>query len=713
MEQSCAKTGCSGKIVDGYCDTCGKAASPSPARATTASAVASSAASRGSLSSRSTSSSSSRRSSRGSRVNSDRLLGAGFVSLPELPPQDPLLLVIDNPVVPERKRFCGNCDAKLTREKGFCPNCGNEYSFIPTLNVGDILEDQFEIKGPIAFGGLGWIYLAWDKVLSRWTVLKGLLNSKDPAAAAAALAERQFLAAVKHPKIVTIYNFITRGTGGFIVMEYVGGKTLKALRQERGPLPPAEAIAYIHAILPAFAYLHRLGYIYCDFKPDNCMLEGDDVKLIDLGGVRRIEDTGGDIYGTKGYSAPEASAEPSISADLYTVARTLAVLMFDFGFQGAYLKTLPPPTEQPLLAEFDSLRRWFNKATANDPDQRFQYAEEMADQLLGVLRDVVCKSGKTKHVESKYFQAEHLSSEIEADYPTQYKLPALKMDPNDPATTALVGLVGLPDATLVENLKLLSRKIGDSAEYYFFVAAVHLEAGRLPDTAQALKRASELSPDDWRLQWFLGKIALVEGKPGEAVKSFDAVMDELPGEVAPRLAKAVSLEIAGLDDEAISLFENVVEVEPSLVGAFFGLSRCMMRKGHRSGAVTTLARIPASSSMAVYAKMKTARLLMETASGMPNEADLLLAGQTLSGLTVEGYEVNKVSADLFLVALEVVLKSRKPNPSTQILGHAFDERNLRLGAEQQLRKTAKYAKSNEERTSLIDRANAVRPWTLF
>ena len=101
------------------------------------------------------------------------------------------------------------------------------------------------------------------------------------------MAERQFLAAVKHPNIVGIYNFVQQGAEGFIVMEYVGGKTLKHIRQERGPLPAAEAIAYIHRILPAFAYLHQLGLVYCDFKPDNVMLEGDDVKLIDLGGVRR------------------------------------------------------------------------------------------------------------------------------------------------------------------------------------------------------------------------------------------------------------------------------------------------------------------------------------------------------------------------------------------------------------------------------------------
>ena len=88
-------------------------------------------------------------------------------------------------------------------------------------------------------------------------------------------------------------------------MEYVNGTTVKTLRKERGPLPPAEAIAYVHRILAAFAYLHAAGMVYCDMKPDNFMLEGTppDVKLIDMGGVRRLDDPGGDIYGTRGYSA--------------------------------------------------------------------------------------------------------------------------------------------------------------------------------------------------------------------------------------------------------------------------------------------------------------------------------------------------------------------------------------------------------------------------
>jgi serine/threonine-protein kinase PknG len=218
-------------------------------------------------------------------------------------------------------------------------------------------------------------------------VLKGLLNTEDASSAAVAVAERQFLASVKHANIVGIYNFVKYGSEGFIVMEYVGGQTLKEIRKSRGRLPIAEAIAYIHRILSAFSYLHQLGLVYCDFKPDNAMVEGNDVKLIDMGGVRRIDDMTGDIYGTVGYSAPEAGEGPTAVSDLFTIGRTLAVLITDIrGFSKEHLYSLPSPEEEPLFREQESLYRFLLKSTAENPDDRFQSADEMADQLLGVLR---------------------------------------------------------------------------------------------------------------------------------------------------------------------------------------------------------------------------------------------------------------------------------------------------------------------------------------
>ena len=384
MARACTDPSCPGQFDGGFCDTCGRAEPASgattPATAsrssvpstatpvTTASssvhtareggygrvtgrvtgarrpAPAGGTATGTTPGTAATGSSTRTRSSRGSSSRR-RALGGGLVQMPVEPPSDPLLLVMADTRIPDSKAICPNCGNRVNPDKRFCSNCGAEYSFKPSLKAGDVLADQYEVKGPIAFGGLGWIYLAMDTRLNRWVVLKGLLNARDTAAAAAAVAERQFLASVKHGKIVGIYTFVQRGGESFIVMEYVGGRTLKAIRREQGSLPPPEAMAFILGILPAFGYLHDQGLVYCDFKPDNVMLEGDDVKLIDMGAVRRIDDPHGDIYGTTGYKAPEADDNPQAVSDLYTVGRTLAVLLMDFDNTGRWKQALPPPGE--------------------------------------------------------------------------------------------------------------------------------------------------------------------------------------------------------------------------------------------------------------------------------------------------------------------------------------------------------------------------------
>src|SRR5215469_2211011 len=459
--ERCQRPGCNGIIVDGICEDCGrppvgqrvlKDATSAPVTSTPSGSSRTSGLSyKGYSGTTGTSRSESRRqTSRSSQGSSTRrsALGGGLVTLPPQPSQDPLKSLMTKPEVPESKRYCPHCNTKLNRSKGFCPRCGKEYNFDPQLKAGDIVHGKYEIKGPIAFGGLGWIYLGWDTVLSRWVIMKGLLNAKDETAAAGAVAERQFLAAVKHPKIVGIYDFVQQGAQGFIIMEYVGGRTIQSIRKERGPLPVEEAISYIMGILPAFSYLHEHGLVYCDFKPENFMLEDDDVKLIDMGGVRRIHDPNGDIYGTRGYMAPEAADDPVEVSDLYTVGRSLATLVMDFKFMTDYEHSLPSPAEQPVLAANEALYRFLLRATHNDPDQRFQSAEEMGDQLYGVLREIVALKSGPKPAESKVFTYDNLidPEDVRGTLTAEARLlPTLKMDTTDPAANELMRLSGVSD----------------------------------------------------------------------------------------------------------------------------------------------------------------------------------------------------------------------------------------------------------------------------
>ena len=558
---TCGQPGCGGTIDGGFCDRCGLEAAGGTAIAvsTRASATVGSMTLGSGLSGRT--GTGSHRGSGGVRTTSRKHLGLGLVTVPGLPAIDPAAIVMADPTVPPQKRFCPNPDCHAAdggptplnrRLAGHCPECGAAYSFVPTLKAGDVVADQYDVAGPIAYGGLGWIYLATDRALSRWVVLKGLLNTGDAAAAAAAVAERQFLASVKHANIVGVYNFVRHGAGvnaeGFIVMEYVGGRTLKDVRKAAGPLPPAEAVAYVHRILGAFAYLHERQMVYCDFKPDNVMVEGEppDVKLIDMGGVRLIADAAGDIYGTRGYMAPEAKDGPTVQSDLYTVGRTLAVLLMDFRFQTAFEHGLPPAAEQPVLAAHESLHRFLLRSTHRDPGRRFASADEMADQLAGVLRDVVVAGTvPPKAVDSVLFGGDPMTA-ADADASPVDLIPTVKMDPEDVGAGVLLSTALVADRE--QRAKLLEAGVAThptSVELRLRLAAVLAQLGQTR-TAE-LQLAAVADPLDWRTAWYCGLVEMSRGVPAMAQELFDRVYADLPGEPAVKLAVAVAAERAGDD----------------------------------------------------------------------------------------------------------------------------------------------------------------------
>ncbi|MFB7032026.1 MULTISPECIES: tetratricopeptide repeat protein [unclassified Streptomyces] len=360
-------------------------------------------------------------------------LGAGLVTIPEVPRPDPRGAVMENPEVPERKRFCSRSDCgapvgrargeRPGRTEGFCTSCGHPYSFVPKLRSGDIVHGQYEVAGCLAHGGLGWVYLAVDRAVSdRWVVLKGLLDTGDQDAMAAAISERRFLAEIEHSNIVRIYNFVehldqrTGSLDGYIVMEYVGGKSLKEIANgrrtpdgRRDPLPVEQACAYGIEALEALGHLHSRNLLYCDFKVDNAIQTEDQLKLIDMGAVRRMDDDESAIYGTVGYQAPEvAEVGPSVASDLYTVARTLAVMTFDFqGYTNVFVDSLPDPGNIAVFRTYESFYRFLVRATDPDPARRFASAQEMAEQLTGVLREVVAlQSGRPRPALSTLFGTE-------------------------------------------------------------------------------------------------------------------------------------------------------------------------------------------------------------------------------------------------------------------------------------------------------------------
>ncbi|MFE7900857.1 tetratricopeptide repeat protein [Streptomyces sp. NPDC057424] len=719
-------------------------------------------------------------------------LGAGLVQVPPIPRPDPRAMVLDNPEVPERKRYCSRSDCgapvgrargdRPGRTEGFCTKCGHPYSFVPKLRAGDVVHGQYEVVGCLAHGGLGWIYLAVDRAVSdRWVVLKGLLDTGDQDAMAAAISERRFLAEIEHANIVRIYNFVehldqrTGSLDGYIVMEYVGGKALKEIANarrtaqgRRDPLPVEQACAYGIEALEALGHLHSRNLLYCDFKVDNAIQTEDQLKLIDMGAVRRMDDEESAIYGTVGYQAPEvAVAGPSVASDLYTVARTLAVLTFDFqGYTNVYVDSLPDPDHIEVFRQYESFYRLLVRATDPDPARRFASAQEMTEQLTGVLREVVSlQTGRARPALSTLFGPElrvtdtelfpRLDGEVSrlgarvvrpraragasatlphpqrpesphslvkpVDAPAAaFALPVPRVDPADPNAGFLAGLMTSAPAEL---LGALATAPAPSIETRLRQIRALLETGDPAAALQALVALEGERPDDWRVVWYRGVAALVTGDDEGAALAFDAIYDAFPGEIAPKLALGLCAEVLGQLDNAAEYYRLVWSTDPSYVSAAFGLARVQLATGDRRDAVRTLESVPESSIHYTAARVAAVRARLRqrtaTASDAPFLADLSAAAAQVEALEAYGLDParrEQLSAEVLGCALDWVLSGDQGSAppaagGRTLLGSGLDERGLRFGLERSYRTLARLARGGEERIDLVERANRYRPRT--
>jgi serine/threonine-protein kinase PknG len=680
-----------------------------------------------------------------------RRLGGGLVEIPRVPDTDPLEALMPNPVVPESKRFCWNCGRPVGRSgpdgkaasEGWCPHCGSPYSFLPQLNPGDIVAGQYEVKGCIAHGGLGWVYLAFDRnVNDRPVVLKGLVHSGDAEAQAIAMAERQFLAEVVHPSIVQIFNFVehTDRHGdpvGYIVMEYIGGKSLKRIRGEK--LPVAEAIAYILEILPAMGYLHSLGLVYNDLKPENIMVTEEQLKLIDLGAVSRINSFGY-LYGTPGYQAPEiVRTGPTVATDIYTVGRTLAALTLSLPTRhGRYVDGLPE--DDPVLAKYDSFGRLLRRAIDPDPLRRFASTEEMSGQLMGVLREVVAQdTGVPRPGLSTIFSRSrstfgvallvahtdvYLDGQVHSEKLTAKEIvTALQVplvDPADVAAPVLQATVLSEPVQTLDSLRAVRHgsldaegiDLSESVELPLMEVRALLDLG---DVAKATRKLDDLAERvgwRWRLVWYRAVAELLTGDYDAAMKHFEEVLDTFPGELAPKMALAATAELAGITDEH-NFYRTVWRTDDGVISAAFGLARALSAAGDREGAVRTLDEVPATSRHFTTARLTSAVTLLSGRSTTEiTEEQIRDAARRVEALPPTEPRVLQIRALVLGSAMDWLEAGHRAS-SNHVLGFPFTKHGLRLGVEASLRALARVAPTQAHRYTLVDMANMVRPTSTF
>ncbi len=244
-------------------------------------------------------------------------------------------------------KSCATCFRVYGNDAAFCASDGSPLvqseSIRPVSKdprVGTVIASRYSLQRKVADGAMGRVYDAIDLHSDTQVAVKVLHPNvaKDRVAVARFHREFEVSRALAHPHVVAMREFIPIGslTEPAIVMDYLEGRDLGAVLQEKGTVSYGRLMRMLSQVSLALDDAHAQGYVHRDLKPENILLcgtaEGDDVKILDFGSVkdssvssldmRRLTAFGTTI-GSPYYMAPEQAegkADVDGRADVYALA---------------------------------------------------------------------------------------------------------------------------------------------------------------------------------------------------------------------------------------------------------------------------------------------------------------------------------------------------------------------------------------------------------
>jgi serine/threonine protein kinase len=196
-----------------------------------------------------------------------------------------------------------------------------------TLQPGGRLG-SYEIVEKIGAGGMGAVYKGYQTALGRYVAIKVLppQTAGDPAFGERFAQEARAIGKLRHPNIVTAFDFAHEGDIAYLVSEFIDGGTLAD--QLGTPLPLDYAIGILTPIAGALDYAHARGIVHRDIKPQNILLTHDGQPVLTDFGLAKIVGPGsgmtqaGSLMGTAEYIAPECASGAEVAgpaADQYAL----------------------------------------------------------------------------------------------------------------------------------------------------------------------------------------------------------------------------------------------------------------------------------------------------------------------------------------------------------------------------------------------------------
>ncbi|MCD7709088.1 MAG: serine/threonine protein kinase [Clostridiales bacterium] len=242
-----------------------------------------------------------------------------------------------------------------------------------------ILSGRYELIKPLGEGSDGTVYLARHQSLGQERAVKVFPKSSAPSLFA--LSEANVLKALNHPGIPTIYDLEEDQTNYYLVEEYIRGESLENFLLLQQSISQELFFKFCEQLCDIFVYLHNLcpsPLVYQDLKPEHIIVCGMQLKLIDFSVCAFYEDSGDDFktFGNVAFSAPElfSGASASAAGDLYSIGKIMEFMI-------PYVDGALPRKVLQII----------QKATAEQPDLRYETAEELSAAICGADDD----SGRT------------------------------------------------------------------------------------------------------------------------------------------------------------------------------------------------------------------------------------------------------------------------------------------------------------------------------
>ena len=250
-----------------------------------------------------------------------------------------------------------------------------------TEGAGVALGASYRLLERRGVGATGEVWQAVDRRTDTVVAAKLLRpeHTADQDLVGRFVRERSILTGLRHPHVVAVRDLVVEGDRLAIIMDFVDGGSLRDILRSEGPLPPAQAVAVVAAVLEGLAAAHARGVLHRDVKPDNVLLTRTwrelgpgDVRLSDFGISRMVAEGGGTttgLIGTPEYMAPELLVTGScdLSADVYGAGILLYELLggrtpfagpgTDYTVAHRHVVSVPPrlPVPEPLWLQLVAL----------------------------------------------------------------------------------------------------------------------------------------------------------------------------------------------------------------------------------------------------------------------------------------------------------------------------------------------------------------------